>query len=323
MNTEFKKSLITKLEEKGLNKNTINLYIRNLEKLNEDFPLNNLNFLKDIEGIKSKLAGYKNNTIRGYLISIVVALKMDNKKSMAKVLKVYNDWMNELADKIKEDYKDGKYDDKYNDNKLSFDEVLKVLETLGEKVDKFVNNKVINEHQYNILLEYLILALYCLTEPRRNLDYQKCYLVSKIDDKLDTDCNYCDVDNFLFNIYKTSKTHGQQLIKIGDELKEVIKKYIKHHPLIKNSKIKKGDKFPLLVYYNGESFDSVNSITRILNKIFGQKIGSSQLRKIYVTNKFGDKSELHKLLEEQKEVADKMGQTVDTQNLYYIKGDKK
>jgi hypothetical protein len=50
----------------------------------------------------------------------------------------------------------------------------------------------------------------------------------------------------------------------------------------------KTKEFKLLVKADGSPLNTVNSITRILNKIFGKKIGSSMLRHIYLSSKYGD-----------------------------------
>jgi len=322
--TEFKKNLITKLTEKSLSPNSVNLYVRNLELLNDDLPLKNFNFLSKTDEILKKIHSYKDNTARGYLISIVTILKMfkDDNKKLNKMYQFYNEKMNEIAKKIKDNTNVGELTQVQKENWIELDSVKKQLDDLKNMVEKFKNNKVLNNNQYNTLLSYLILSLYTLEEPRRNKDYQDCNIVGNYTDNLPNDKNYISPNKLIFNVYKTSKKYGKQIFDIKPELKEVIDIYVKHHPLLKG-KLTKKDNVPFLVYYDGSPLDSVNSITRILNKIFGKKIGSSQLRKIYVSDKFGKNSELQKLQNEQKEVAEKMGHTVATQNYYYIKDEPK
>jgi hypothetical protein len=67
---------------------------------------------------------------------------------------------------------------------------------------------------------------------------------------------------------------------------------------------------------------SNNSLTRRLYKIFGRKIGSSMLRKLYLTDKYGDKmKQVEEILEEMKEDASAMGNSVATIQTNYIKKD--
>jgi hypothetical protein len=78
---------------------------------------------------------------------------------------------------------------------------------------------------------------------------------------------------------------------------------------------KKNSFIPLLVDYEGLPYESKNTITRILNKIFKKNIGSSMLRNIYLTNKFGDK------VEELNKTAEAMGTSSNTIQNQYIKID--
>jgi len=69
----------------------------------------------------------------------------------------------------------------------------------------------------------------------------------------------------------------------------------------------------LLVEASGEPLVAVNAITRILNKIFGKKVGSSMLRHIFVTDKYGG------VKKEQIKDALAMGHSVaEQQNVYNV-----
>ena len=76
-NTKFKQKLFNEFKAKDLTDSSVNLYLRNLEKLNGTQPLKNLKFLDNIEEINKKLEPYKQNTIRNYLISCVSVLSLD------------------------------------------------------------------------------------------------------------------------------------------------------------------------------------------------------------------------------------------------------
>ena len=84
--TTFKKSLADGFIAKKLAQSSIKLYLRNLEKLNDDMPLKSLSFLKDIPSILQQLDKYKQNTQRGYLISIVSALGLDKSNKVKQKL---------------------------------------------------------------------------------------------------------------------------------------------------------------------------------------------------------------------------------------------
>jgi hypothetical protein len=313
--TSFKKQLADGFTAKKLSPTSIKMYLRNLEKLNDDMPLKNLLFLKDIPAITQQLEKYKENTKRGYLISIVSALGLD--KSNKQRQKLYDDYYKLMMDKNKELKSKEATNEKtetQTENWVSWEEVSQRMAELEAKVKSFAGNKEINEHQYNVLLQAVILALYYYKAPRRN-EYQKMAIVKTETSGLPTDTNYLDYDKrqFVFNAYKTAKKEGQLKEDIPPELFAVISTYLKFHPLLKGKKIIKTTSLPFLVYYDGKTFSQVNAITRILNKIFGKKVGSSMLRHIYLSSKYG------KVLEEMKEDAGAMSHSVNTQKDYIKK----
>ena len=68
-----------------------------------------------------------------------------------------------------------------------------------------------------------------------------------------------------------------------------------------------------LVNYYVENIDKSPHITKILNSIFDRKIGSSMLRNMYLTNKYGD------LMKELKTDVSDMGTSVGVAMNNYIK----
>jgi len=299
----FIDNLKQKLTEKKLSPSSINLYIRNLEKLNDNDQFKNFNFLKKIDVIIDKLNKYKNNTKRSYFISIVSALSTEPKHK--KLYDKYYKMMMDINTTIKQTPTDIK-SEAQEKNWIEWDDVKEKYNNLLEDVKK-LPKKLKNENQYNVLLNFVILSLYVLIPPRRNSDYQKMNAVKGINITEKTR-NYYDVDadTFTFNVYKTANTHGQQIEEIPKELQDVLHLYLKHHPLIKSKKYD----VPFLVYYNGTPLDKINSITYILNKIFGRKIGSSMLRHIYLSYKYGN------ITDEMKQDATSMGHNTQTQKDY-------
>lgn len=309
MDTEFKKQLENGLTEKGLAPSSIKLYLRNLEKLN-DGALKNLNFLKDSAVIQDKLEKYKQNTRRGYLISIVSVLSLDKAKQKQKL---YDDYYKLMMDKnreLKAVEASGEKTETQQKNWITWDEVGTKMKDLEDKVNSF--GKEINAHQYDILLQEVILALYYYKAPRRN-EYQKMNLVKTITGQPDT-LNYLDYDKkqFVFNVFKTARKEGQVKEDIPPELFAIIQKYLKYHPLVKG-KITKATNVPFLVYHDGKPLSQINAITRVLNRIFGKAVGSSMLRSIYLTSKYGN------IKEEMREDSKAMSHSVQTQQNNYVK----
>jgi len=316
MDTPFKKELEHRLlTEKKLAESSVKLYLRNLEKLNDNQPLKNLNFLKEVGKITEKLAPYKENTKRGYLISITSVLALD--KSSKPKQKLYDEYFKLMMDKNKElkaEESTNTKSEAQEKNWLKWDEVEKQWNELKEKVDSFKSAKELSESQYNTLLQFVVLSLYVCLPPRRN-EYQKMVIAKTATEQSPTDINYLDWDGrrMIMNRYKTQKKEGQKIVPLPETLQAVLSIYIKHHPLIKGKMTKKFVPVPFLVFDDGKPLDQVNSITRILNKVFGKKVGSSMLRHIYVSSKYGEVNE------EQKKDAEMMGHSVEMARDYIKK----
>jgi len=284
--------------KKQVTDSTIQAYLRNLKKLNNDEEIKNLNFLKDVDKVLSKLANYKENTKRNYLISIVSILSMNEKPMFKKLHDKYYALMMKKNEDIKKDTKPNELTQKQEENWLEWKDVVSKYKKLEEEVNLFSAKKELTDTEYNVLLSYAILSLYIHQAPRRNKDYQIMLLTDKYNVDLPKDKNYLDLDNksFIFNDYHTVSKYGTQHIAISDDLWNALMKYFKHHPKV--SVTKKGVSLKgleyFLVYKDNSPLDKVNSITRILNKVFDKAIGSSMLRHIYLSGKYG------KVLEDQK-----------------------
>jgi hypothetical protein len=122
--------------------------------------------------------------------------------------------------------------------------------------------------------------------------------------------NFLDIFNkqFIYNNYKTAGTYKTQKVNINDDLFNIIKVYLKYKPIKENN-------IPFLTDYEGEPFIQINSLTRKLNNIFSQKIGSSMLRKLYLTDKYKD------VINDLKQDATDMGTSSETIQNNYVKKD--
>ena len=317
--TDFMLQLSKQLvEDKKVAETTSNLYIKNLWTLNGSKPFNNLAFLRNTDEVEKKLAEYAETTRKTFLASIVSVLSLfKDKPSYKKVHQHYHDKMMSASAEQKE--KDnGEKTTKQKDNWMEWDEVLKVKTDLYNHVKELAKEKKLSASQYNELLSLLILSLYTEVPPRRNQDYADMVVVGKWNDKMAKDKNYLDLlgNQFVFNKYKTAKKYGTQFVDLtnAEMLRDVIAMYLKHHPLHKG-KVKKDTEFRFLAYADGKPFTAVNAITRILNKVFGKKVGSSMLRHIYLSSKYAD------IKEEQKKDAVAMGHSVAEQQGVYVKTD--
>jgi hypothetical protein len=287
------------------------LYTFNLKKLNDGKDIKNLNFLSKPE-ILAKLEEMNPNTRRTYIIAIVSSLK---DRPEAKYKKLYSKYY-ELLIKLNGELKTNTTkSDKQKENWVEQDDVMKTCNELAEIIPVIQGKKTINEEEYNRLLQAVVLGLYCLQAPRRNKDYTDCLIAKKVPD--DKDHNYLDVTNWewVFNNYKTEKTYKQKKIAIGDEMRRVLQVYLKFHPFAKQIKKKVFEPVPFLMHQDGKAINTSTEMTRMLNKIFGKKVGSSLLRNVFLTDKYGD------VAKEMKEDVAAMGTSVQVANDNYIKQD--
>jgi hypothetical protein len=301
---------------KSITDSSKKLYIANLNRLNGNLPVKNLNYLNDIEAIKKKLDRYKPNTQRSYIISVVSLLKVMKEKQTKKYSKLYDSYYSILDDmnkKLKDNTgKTEKEELIWIDQdavKTKLEEKMKILEDIKD-------NKKLDKDEYEKLLQLVVLSLFVLQKPRRNKDYQEMSIVKKYKPENGTNDNFLDLtkNEFQFNNYKTAGTYKTQTCSVDPLFREILNVYLKFHPL--KLKLREKDSLvPLLVDYNGDKLKSNNALTRILNKIFGSKIGSSMLRKFYLTDKYAD------VMKEMKQDVISMGTSAGTAQDNYIKKD--
>jgi hypothetical protein len=299
------------LQDKNISPASLKLYFNNLKRLNDNIFPKSATFLGNVELILKKIEHYKANTRRTYLISIVTLLK-----HLPKQKKLYDKYYALLDEYNKSLQTNNVKSDTQKQNWITQDEVNSIYNKLSEEVTPLLEKKKLSQSEYDTILSWVVLSLYTLQPPRRNLDYQQCVLINKYLPDMDKKYNYLDKSNntFIFNNYKTKGTYKSQEQKIPDELVEVIDKYLKVHPL-KNELKKKTFAIPFLVDHQGNPFQNINSITRILNKIFGKRIGVSMLRNIYLTSKYSG------AVKDLDEDAKRMGTSVHTAQSHYVKLD--
>jgi len=298
------------IKEKTVKDTTKQMYLKNMTRLNDGEEVKDLGFLKDTKKIESKLSKYKPNSKRTYLISIVSVLK--DVKGFAEIYKHYYDEMMKLNTELKVN---NTKSDTQKENWLSQDEVRQRFAEMFNDVKPLFTLKKLNEEQYKKFLNLVVLSLYVLQPVRRNKDYQLMRVVpntKKITSIPDyKDFNYLDLSTqkFLFYNFKTSGTYHLQEIDVSPELYHILSTFLKFHPN------KKAKDHMLLVDFEGKPFIQINSITRILNKIFGKNVGVSLLRNIFLTDEFGDN------FKKMQKTATAMGTSSSTIENNYIKID--
>lgn len=285
---------------------TASQYIRTLYSLNSELPFKNLAWLKNTPSVELRLENYAESTQKAMLATVVSTLSLVNQKSSYK--KVFAYWYNRMMEKVN----DAKQKDtsqktpKQEKNWLSWDVILAHERRLESEVQELVKKKTLNPSEWQTVLAYMVLSLYTKFSPRRNQDYQLMRIVKTEKQAEDKDFNYfvLDTKQFIFNRYKTANSHGEQVFDVPQDLVNAILLYCKAHPLKPTMK----SPFHFLVLDDGSPLPSINSITRILNRIFGKNVGTTMLRHIYLSHKY-DVTEMN-------DDAEKMGHTSGMQHEY-------
>lgn len=249
-----------------------------LKKFDEDDKI--IKFLKDLPSNKRK-------TILSALVVIT-----DNKAYRELMLDDIKEYNKEQAKQEKPD----------NDNWVEQEELDKVYKVLRHNANLLYKKEHLNNTDLQEIQNYIILTLFNgqYIPPRRSKDYVN-FKIKNVDKGHD---NFINKNFFIFNSYKTAKTYGQQQVEIPKELKTILTKWIKVNPTEY-----------LLFDSNNKPLSNVKLNQRI-NKLFGKKAGVNQMRKTFLSNKYGDLIDKKNELEEDFK---KMGSSTSQENIYIKK----
>lgn len=268
------------ITERDLDYLTAMQYITTLRLLNDDVPFKSLTFLRNHSDIIERLERtYAPSSVKTKLGQIVSVLSLF--PNYTKIKDLYHDALMSRAAALQAEEASGEKNAKQKETWISWEDVL-------AKRDELVKTKPSGEVTQSELLDALVISLYTYIAPRRNKDYLKMYIIPEVDDTLyPTTVNYLVLQEkkMIFNTYKTSATYGQQVLDIPNPLWSVFQRF---YATID----KKASFFPIpLIQKNGKHYSGVSSITDILNRIFGKKIGASALRHIYLSDKYADNTD--------------------------------
>jgi hypothetical protein len=297
-------------KNKAITESSKKLYCSNLKRLNGGLEVKDFKFLANADKVAETIKESKPNTQRNYYIvicSVLGELKKDNKKYQ-KLYDVYYKILTQLNATLKDQTTKTTTE---NENWLNKESIIAKLEDKKEILKEITKKRKLNKEQFERLLDLIVLGLYTLMPPRRNIDYLNSFIITNAynAEEHGTEKNYVDLANktFVFNNYKTAGTYKTQIVPINEELFNIIKLYIK----FRNDK---SSNIPFLVDYENNPIMESNAITKKLNAIFdGKKIGSSMLRKMYLTDKYSD------VIENMKDDAENMGTSTGVMQTNYIK----
>jgi len=294
----------------NLKPNSVKQYEVQLKKLKNLFDSDDYKFLKNPENVNKKLEGLHYTSVRNmYNAIIILLMALNSDKKMDKLIGQYSELRDELNHKYEDEQKSGVISDKQKDNFVDMSEVEKMISQLKSDVTKLKKKKTLTKMDISTLRAYTLFSMLSRIPTRNdasNMMYisQKAY--KKLSDEEKQKNNYLVNERnnmkFIYNVYKTSKKYGENVIPVPPELKPVMRMYIK-----------------LMDYNVGDNIFpmSRNAISQLLlktsKKYMGKNISSTMLRKIYLSSKYG------KLKEEMKKDASMMGHSVDVAQSTYVK----
>jgi len=280
---------------------TAGLYLTKLRILNEGEPFTSFSFLKDHFKQIRLMGEIENlNTRKSYLTAVVGVLDVLNVAAYNKInnnyKKALNDFKTNTYNKIDPNAKT----ETQKENWIEWSDVVAKQNILQGLADKVTQKEVTQNNGAAIaaLERNLMLNLYTQLPPRRNNDY---YLM-KVGNG-DDESNYYDGNKFTFNVFKTARARGTEVIDVPTPLEKILDDYIKMMGL------KPGD---YLLFHDDVNRKTPARMTRALNSIFNKRIGASMLRHIWTSHLLGN------VLPIIKENSAAMGHSVGT-DLNYVK----
>ena len=304
-------------EQRDIKENSLNIYVSNIRLLfnrsgEGDMNDFSLDFLNDMEKIKTLIDGFKLATQKNYLAAILVVLDTDDK--LKELHQKYVVWYEKVHNQYIEDYENGEKSKTQEDNWTTLNELRKVMNDLYKDIKsrEILKKDVLNKPQLMLLQKYVICNLFLNEDnPPTRLDYAPMEMIEwkqflDLEDSEKREHNYLVIKSrnikfFSFNEYKTSNKYGQNDIRVGKKLNSVLNIWLKYNltdSLLLNTRGK-----PMAANGLGKELKSIFKVT-------GKNISVNMLRHIYISEKYPNE-DLNK-----QEDATKMGHSVETQSKY-------
>ena len=269
------------------------------------------NLYDKMKGEEFKTKGYNMENFSKYPTEVLKFLKdlpPNKRKTILSALVVITDnkeYRELMLDDIKEYNKEEAKQTKTDNQKTNWvekEELNEMIKPLRKTANLLYKKDKLTPSDYQDIQNYIILVLYGgeYIPPRRSKDYVD-FKIKNIDKNKD---NYMDKNSFIFNSYKTVKTYGKQEVKIPNELKKIINKWIKVNPT------------EYLLF--DKSFNKLSNVklNQRLNKMFGKKSGVNMMRKTFLSSKYSN------LIKTKNELANDfkdMGSSLNQENIYIKK----
>ena len=246
-----------------------------------------------------------NASAKSNMLSVVLVLMDFYKGNPALYEKLYNFYLDEKKQSNKQ-YDDLRHDqnktEKESEKWVDLKELLKMPNYWKRR---FIKVKSETHALFWLLASLYMTASYC--PPRRNIFATVKYYDTEPKNEKGNYFVRGPKPKFVYQDYKTVNKHGKVEVKLpkNSRILKAIDAYRKYNQTEH-----------LLVFKTTRKPFTSDQMTKTLYQVFepvGEGIGSSMLRKIYVSKKFEDDTHL----KEREELAKKMGHSVNTQMVYY------
>ena len=283
---------LIKEKRPNLNEKSIKTYTSILKTISKDLGLKNV---KDFNKTKQILEYLKDmpGSVRKTRLSALLVITGNNefKEQMLKDINNYN-----------KDKKNGNKNEKETEAWMTKEEIKKIFNNLKKRASVNYKKGDLKMKELQEIQDFVMIALFTLIPPRRSLDFTELK-IKNIDTEKD---NFIKNKTMVFNIYKTSKTKGQDKIEIPKELKLILNKWLRVNPTEY-----------LLFDSKGNKLSSVK-VNQRFHKIMNKpNFSVNMFRKVFLTDKYKDTV---KKMNELEEDLEEMGSSTK-QVQHYVKLD--
>ena len=273
---------------------TLALYGRNIKRLMKEADSDVVDEFTSDKTL-DKLMSASNSTLANYVATVLVVLGLDKKKNKDR-LEQLNMRLRELNNKVK-----NQTDKPKDDEIVKWDSVVKLADKLRYNFFKI-------EMKPKEAMETMLLNFYSLFPPQRSEIFSNLIITTtKPTDKTN---NYLfrkstNIYYLIINKHKTARSAGEITEQITD--KQLIKMLNRYLSLYKTK---------YLFQYNDDKSLTPADISKMLGQTtseLGDKLGSSSMRHIYLSNKYSG------VLKDLESDAKQMGNSVGVAVSNYIK----
>lgn len=305
---EETKELISK-SRPNLREVSVKQYEANLRKLKKLFNTDDYNFIKNPSKVKDKINDLHYTTQRNMYNAIIVLLMAIDDSKMKKLIETYSEMRDEGNQKYEEDNKSGVISEKQGKNFTTMEELNSMIATLKKEVLPLKKKQKLTKPDISKLRAYVLFSMLTRIPTRNdasNMIYASQKQYKKLSEKDKETTNYL-VDErgnmkFIYNYYKTSKKYSENIVPVPQDLKPIMRMYIK-----------------LMDYKLGDNIFPMtkNALSQLLLKqskrLIDKSISSTLIRKIYLSSKYSG------LKEEMEKDAKMMGHDTSTAQAVYVK----